>query len=147
MVVAQCGEHDRDADPLADAQPGAHREVVERQQLAGPGVVAHCQADRGLTAAHPVHHDPPARVPGPPVARSGEARGREARGREAGGREAGGRETGGGEAGRGGGVRRLGGRGQQRGGDRDGQAGGEHGAGEPVGESHGESLRRRPPRP
>jgi hypothetical protein len=60
-------DHHRDPDPLAHQQPRPRPEVVQGQQLGGPGVEPDGQPGGAVTALHPVDHDPAPRVAGPPV--------------------------------------------------------------------------------
>ena len=63
--LAGRGHDDRDPDPLADVQRAVPAEVVERAQLAGPGVVADRQAGGGVAGADGVHARCGGRVAGP----------------------------------------------------------------------------------
>ena len=60
LAVGQRGDHDRDLEVLADAEPGAAAEVVVADQLGRPGVVADGEPGRGLAGPDRVVHDPAA---------------------------------------------------------------------------------------
>ncbi len=71
VVVGYGGEHDRDPQHPADVQHGPTAEVVDRQQLTGPRMVADREARGRVAGTHPMAEHPAAGVPRPPVPERG----------------------------------------------------------------------------
>ena len=68
MLLREGGQHDGDLEVAPGGERAAAAEVVQPDQLAGPGVVAHREAGRGLTAPDGMRHESTPWMAGPGTA-------------------------------------------------------------------------------